>query len=101
MKLGQEYEISGLCVTQPETGAVAEGGYAAPLGERLKEYEVSTSRDGIHWSEPVAFSELLNQRGMQVILFQPVFASYVQFTGKSNHGGTGMFQVIGIEILVP
>lgn len=101
MRLAREAQISGLCVTQPETGAVKEGGYAAPLGERIKEYEVRTSSDGIHWSEPVACGELGNQRGMQVIPFPPVLASHVRFTALGNHGGTGTFQVIGIDILVP
>ncbi|SFT06757.1 alpha-L-fucosidase [Paenibacillus sp. BC26] len=95
-----EYEWMGLCVTQPETGAVLEGGYAAPIGERLKAYELHVSQDGVNWGEPIACGELHNQRGMQMIAFQPVGgATFLRLTALSNHGGTDTFQLISLRLV--
>ncbi|RKP49875.1 hypothetical protein D7Z26_18775 [Cohnella endophytica] len=99
LSLVDRQKITGLCLTQPETGPVKSGGFAAPLNERLKAFEVHVSDDGVHWGEPVAAGELRNQRGMQVILWEPVTASQVRFTAKNNHGGTGTFQVIGMDVV--
>jgi alpha-L-fucosidase len=101
LRLAEPCEIAGLCVIQPETGAVAPGGYAAPVSERIKAYEVHVSDDGVRWSGPVASGELRNQRGMQVILFRPVAASFVRLTAYGNYAGTGTFQIIGVELLAP
>lgn len=101
LKLDRACELAGLCLTQPETGAVTAGGYAAPAGERIRAYEVRVSDDGVNWSEPVASGELRNQRGMQVIPFEPVAASFVRLTAHGNYAGTGTFQIALVDLIVP
>ncbi|MBM7565787.1 alpha-L-fucosidase [Paenibacillus sacheonensis] len=98
-KLAAATEVRGLVLLQPESGAVQNGGYAAPLSERIKAYEVYVSEDGADWGEPVATGELRNQRGKQAILFPPVLASCIRLTAKNNHGGTGTFQLIYADVL--
>ncbi|QHT63058.1 hypothetical protein GXP70_25885 [Paenibacillus lycopersici] len=97
-KLAGETSLRGISLVQPESGAVGEGGYAAPVSERIKAYDVHVSRDGETW-ETAASGELRNQRGKQVILFPPAAASHVRFTAHNNHGGTGTFQLISADLL--
>lgn len=67
MSMTTSCEVIGLCLTQPETGPVRSGGYAAPTSERIREYAVHVSPDGKQWGEPVKGGELSNRRGLQVI----------------------------------
>ena len=101
MHLANPCEAAGLCLTQPETGPVRSGGYAAPVSERIREYEVHVSRDGRQWGEPVASGELSNRRGLQVVVFDPVPASYLRFTARSNYGGTGALKLISMDVMIP
>jgi len=77
-------------------GSRRGGRYAAPESERIKAYEVHVSDDGVRLSGPVASGDLRNQRGMQVILFRPVAASFVRLTAYGNYAGTGTFRIIGV-----
>lgn len=96
----EEAPLVALLVAQPESGAVREGGFAAPPSERIRAYEVHASYDGVVWGEPIAAGELRNQRGAQSIAFrQPVQARYVRLTAFGNYGGTGTFQVIALELV--
>ncbi|AZN42870.1 alpha-L-fucosidase [Paenibacillus albus] len=101
LRLEEAESVAGLCITQPETGPVLEGGFAAPLSERIRGFAVHVSSDGAEWGAPVASGELRNQRGMQVIPFAPVDASYVRLTALGNYGGTGTFQIIELQVLQP
>lgn len=100
LKLAEPREVSGVCILQPETGPVTEGGYAAPVGERIRAYEIAVSEDGATWREAAA-GELRNQRGMQVVPFAPRTASHVRLTARSNYAGTGTFQLVELELLTP
>lgn len=99
LRLDAVYEVAGLRVLQPESGAVVAGGYAAPASERIAAYAVHVSRDGADWGEPVAQGTLRNQRGMQVIVFPRMQASYVRLTAFGNYAGTGTFRLIGLDVV--
>jgi alpha-L-fucosidase len=99
LQLDGEYEVCGLTVLQPEAGAVIVGGYAAPEGERIKDYCLHLSRDGVNWGEPVQQGALHNQRGLQVILFAPEQASFVRFTVSNNHSGTNTLRIIQLDVV--
>lgn len=99
MSLASPREVIGLCLTQPETGPVRSGGYAAPISERIKEYEVHVSPDGKQWGEPVRSGELSNRRGLQVILFDPTLAASVRLTARGNYGKTKALKLIALELI--
>jgi alpha-L-fucosidase len=100
MRLGTPQNLSGLCVLQPETGPVRPGGYRSPPNERIREYQVHVSQNGVQWGNPVVHGELRNQRGLQVIRFDPVPAAYLRFSVLNNYGRTQTFKLIRVDLMV-
>lgn len=100
LQLGGACEIAGLCVLQPESGAVVGGGWGAPDSERIRAYAVHVSRDGAEWGEPVAADELRNQRGLQAIVFPRATAAYVRFTAYGNYAGTDVCRLIRLDVVL-
>ncbi len=92
-------KAEGLNITQPETGAVTSGGYAALDSERVKECKVYLSTDGENWGEPVYSGALRNQRGLQVIRFKPQSASHVRLEVISNYKATNALRLIYTDVI--
>jgi alpha-L-fucosidase len=90
--------ISGLKINQWEHSPVTTKGYAAPPPTRIKDYQVYLSSDGSTWGSPVLTGTLLNQRGVQQILFTSQAKQYVRFTATSNYAGTNLLEIANIEV---
>jgi alpha-L-fucosidase len=95
---GAGAEISGLKVNQWEGSPVTTNGYAAPPPTRIKDYQVYLSSDGSTWGLPVTNGTLLNQRGVQQILFQSQDKQYVRFTVTSNFAHTNLLRIANVEV---
>jgi len=67
---------------------------------RIADYEVSASRDGAAWGEPLASGRWPNGAGRRTVLFRrPVPARYVRLVAKSEVNGKAFAAVAELEVL--
>ena len=99
LPLEREFIVTGLGIRQPETGAVAPGGYAAPVSERLERFTLETSRDGVEWVEAIGDGALANQRGLQVVVFPSAPARFIRVTFLSNYASTSTCALSELSVI--
>lgn len=75
--------ISGLIIEEDETSAVTRGGWAAPDNNRLKEYSISASEDGVYYKD-IQRGRLNGTRGIKQFNFEPVQARYARLCAISS-----------------
>ncbi|NQX66498.1 alpha-L-fucosidase [Paenibacillus alba] len=100
LKLNQKADISGLRIQQTEDRPVTTGQEGAPPPTRLKDYEVYVSNDGLNWGTPVKTGTLMNQRGVQQILFNTLQTQkrYVKFKVLNNYNNDGVLKIAQMDV---
>jgi Alpha-L-fucosidase./F5/8 type C domain. len=88
--LSDKKMITGLILEEDDTSAVSKGGWAAPDNNRMKEYEVSASIDGVCFKK-VQKGVLGGARGVKQLNFDGVEARYIRLCALSSQDTRGGF----------
>nr|HVY73983.1 discoidin domain-containing protein [Puia sp.] len=100
--MGKEQHVGAILLHQNEARALTTARYC-PEGEgtRIKDYEVYTSSDGLHWGTAVTAGQLENERGVKEIILprETPAGRYIELKVLSNYKGDGLVQITGIDLI--
>ena len=88
--LGQSKQISSVILTENETSAETFGGWAAPDNNRLKDYQVYVSKDGLYFTL-VQTGSLEGVRGQKQINFAKTTAKYLRLRQITAHNAADAY----------
>ena len=91
--LKEQKEISTLILTEDENSPFAQGSWGAPENNRLKDFSLSVSIDGEHFTE-VSKGCLAGTRGIKQINFSAVYAKYIRFRALTPVCGGGFIKTL-------